>query len=114
MGEKNSSRMRVIKLQQLGLYIKEYNNFFKKEKKKLKKKKIQINLSSRKKDNQNKIVGRDITKPDFWENQTITTILKVMGILVIGIIIVIFVNIAFPVIKTIKEAFPVSDSSKLT
>merc|ERR1712039_652795 len=109
-----SSRMRVIKLQQLRLYIKDYNNFFKRESKIFKKKYIQINLSSRKKDNQNKIVGRNITKPDFWENQTITTILKVMGILVFGFVIVIFVNIAFPVIKTIKEAFPVSDSSKLT
>merc|ERR1711920_1005162 len=67
----------------------------------------QIRVHMNENDDFNIIGGRDVTKPDYWENQIAGRITSIVGI--VGFLGMIFViaRLAMPIVETAKEAFPV-------
>merc|ERR1712224_1079421 len=56
----------------------------------------------------NKIGGRDVTVPDFWENEYVGQIIPVIGCLGIGIILLVLVNLSTSFFVATRDSFPIS------
>merc|ERR1712216_568921 len=56
----------------------------------------------------NKIGGRDVTAPDFWENETVGRITPVIAGIGIGLILYVLIDLSTSFFTATRDSFPIS------